>query len=498
MNTHPLNIDIPGLEQVMIAGQWREPAGDGRLRVINPTTGQTIVDVPDPSVGDADAAISAARQAFDDGPWTSMTVSERVEKCRRFGEELEARFPSISRAWALESGYTISYGDVVSGAGRAIWNDAIDVAAGLSWEEKRNRGHSRVVLRREPIGVVLAIMSSNGPVAMTGLKVIPALIAGCTVVMKYAQDSQLVARLIADAAVAAQFPPGVVSMLAAEVKTTQYMVEHHGIDLVHMTGSLAAATDVLQRSVAKFGRTVFELGGKSPAILLDDCDLDAVMPDLVSGGIAVNGQFCVALSRVLVSENRYAEVVQRMKDSYAALKQGDPLDPGVDMGPLSGERALHRVEAMVKRAVEQGARVVHGGRRPPQFEGGFFYEPTLLADVTPDMEIAQEEVFGPVIVVMKYRDVEDAVRIANDSKYGLAASVFAGDPETAFEVATRLRTGTVGVNVAGVCLTEPFGGVKKSGWGREGGPEGILEFTQYKQYLLGGSLFAEVGKEQAS
>lgn len=482
-----IDIDVPGLNQLMIAGEWVEPATSDTVDVIMPSTEEVIATVPSPAKADADKAIAAAREAFDSGPWPHMSIDERAAVCRRFAEGLEARFDGMSRAWTFESGYPKAYGDVINRAGETIWNHVLALAPTLPWEERRVSGHSEVLLRREPVGVVLAILTSNGPVSLTGLKVIPGLLAGCPVIMKYAPDSQLVARFIADAAREAGFPRGVVSLLCAELETTQYMVEHEDIDMVHMTGSIVAATDVLARTASKFGRTAFELGGKSPAVLLDDVDLDAAMPTLVPGGIGGTGQVCVALTRVLAPRERYQEVVDRMAEEFRAVKIGDPFDPDVDWGPLSSKRALVRNETMVARALEQGARLVAGGRRPEGLDRGFYFEPTLLADVTEDMDIAKQEVFGPVVVVMAYEDVDDAVRIANGTDYGLASSVYSADPKRAFEVANRLHAGSVGINTAGVCLTEPFGGVKKSGRGREGGAEGIYEFTEIKQLLLSGS-----------
>lgn len=487
MSPSALDIDVPGMGRLMIAGEWVFPSTDATIDVVMPSTEQVIATVPAPSETDADAAIAAAREAFDAGPWPHMSIEDRVAVCRRFAEELERRFDDMSRAWIFESGYPKPYGDVINRAGETIWNRVLDLAPGLPWEERRTSGHSEVVLRREPVGVVLAILTSNGPVSLTGLKVIPGLLAGCPVIMKYAPDSQLVARFIADAARAAGFPRGVVSLLCAELETTQYMVANEGIDMVHMTGSIVGATDVLARSAAKFGRTAFELGGKSPAVLLDDVDLDAVMPTLVPGGIGGTGQVCVALTRVLAPRARYNEIVERMAEEFRAVRIGDPFEPETHWGPLSNKRALIRNEKMVAMAVEQGARLVTGGRRPPHLDRGFYFEPTLLADVTEDMDIAQQEVFGPVVVVMAYDDVDEAVRIANGTVYGLASSVYSANVERALAVANRLQAGSVGINVSGVCLTEPFGGVKKSGRGREGGAEGLFEFTEIKQLLLSGS-----------
>jgi acyl-CoA reductase-like NAD-dependent aldehyde dehydrogenase len=369
-----------------------------------------------------------------------------------------------------------------------IWRSVIAKAAELQWEERRTSPGADVLLRREPIGTVLAILTYNGPVTEIGMKVIPGLLAGCPVVIKPATDSQLTTRVIAEAAAEAGFPRGVVSVLAAGLEVSRYLVGHPGIDMVHMTGGTSVAIDVINRTSARLARTALELGGKSPAIILDDADLDAVLPTLVPGSIGGVGQVCVCLSRILVSRARYDEVVTRLAEEFANWKLGDPFDPATVLGPLGNDRALHRVESMLERAVADGATVVAGGRRPPEFGGrGFYFEPTLLRDVTEDSFIAQEEVFGPIVSVLAYDDVEDAIRVANNTRYGLAASIYSSDAEAALEVAKRIRSGTVAINLAGVCLTEPFGGVKQSGWGRECGAEGVFEFTDIKQILLSGS-----------
>jgi acyl-CoA reductase-like NAD-dependent aldehyde dehydrogenase len=456
-----------------------------------PSTGRVIATVPAPSVADADAAVAAARAAYDEGPWSQLSVAERIEVCTRFAEEMEARMEAMNRAWAFESGFPLSHSAMINtGAATLIWRQALAYAADLPWEEHRSGGGSEVLLQRCPVGVVLGIITYNGPVPLMGMKIIPALLAGCPVVVKAAPESQLTTRLISDAAHAAGFPPGVFSMLAADTEPSKHLVGHEGIDMVHMTGGTAVAVDVVRRTAPRLARTALELGGKSPAIILEDADLDQVLPTLVPAAIGGVGQVCVALSRILVPRVRYDEIVARLVDEIGKYPLGDPFDGNTVLGPLGNERARRRTETMLARAQEQGAKIAAGGRRPAELVEGFYFEPTLLRDVTTDMEIAQEEVFGPITCVIAYDDTEDAIRIANDSKFGLAASVYSSDPDAALAVAKRLRSGGAAVNLAGVCLTQPFGGVRQSGWGRECGPEGILEFTDLKQILLSGSYSA--------
>ncbi|QTJ70248.1 aldehyde dehydrogenase family protein (plasmid) [Rhodococcus sp. ZPP] len=487
-STDKIDIDIPHLDQLFIAGEWVDSAHSETIDVVMPSTEEVIAQVPSPSIADADAAVRAARAAFDVGVWPRSTVEERAAVCRRFADELESRLDGMNRAWTYESGYTQAFGEMInSGAGTAIWGHAISVAASLPWEERRSNGASEVLVQRQPIGTVLAILTYNGPVTLMGMKVIPALLAGCTVVVKFAPESQLTSRFIADAAHAAGFPSGVISVLAAGTDTSQHLVRSEGIDMVHMTGGTAVAMEVVKQTSQRLGRTALELGGKSPALITDDAVLDDVLPTLIPGSVGSSGQVCVALSRILVSRKRYEEVVQRLADGFEALKVGDPFDPATDLGPMANKRSVERTQGFLDRAIAQGAKVVTGGARPSDLDRGFYFAPTLLRDVTTDMEIAQEEVFGPIIVVIAYDDVDDAVRIANDTKFGLAGSVYAGDRESALAIARRIRSGAVAINMAGVSLTEPFGGVKQSGWGRECGAEGILEFTELKQILLSGA-----------
>lgn len=483
-----LDVAIPHLNEFFVGGSWIASAGAATVGVVMPSTEEVIATVADPSPADADKAVAAAREAFDSGPWPTMSVAERVAVCRRFAAELETRMEAMNRAWSFESGYTKAHCDMINtGAGPFIWNNALNIAEDLPWEEIRNSPATEVLLRREPIGTVLAILTYNGPVVLMGMKVIPGLIAGCTFVVKFAPDSQLTGRLVCEAAEAAGFPPGVFNGLAAGVETSQHLVSHPGIDMVHMTGGTPIAVDVVTRTAPRLARTALELGGKAPAIICEDADLSAVLPTLIFGSTGALGQVCISIQRILVPRDRYEEVVETLAAEWSKLKVGDPFDPANDFGPLANERALVRVEKMLARAMEQGAKVAAGGRRPAHLDRGFFFEPTLLRDVDENMDIARDEVFGPIVVVIPYDGIDDAVRIANSTPDGLAASVYSADQDHALAVAKRLRSGTIAINMTGCSLTEPFGGVGASGWGRECGAEGILEFTQIKQVLLRGS-----------
>jgi aldehyde dehydrogenase (NAD+) len=479
-----LDVEIPGLRQQFIAGSWKN-AGDTRLvDVISPSTEEVLTQVATPTIADADLAVTEARAAFDRGPWPLMSPPERVEVCSRLCDALESRLDDMNRAWAFESGATVAHGEMInSGAGVAVWRGALEAAPDLPWEE--NRGDT--LLYREPIGTVLGILTFNGPVVLMGMKIIPALLAGCTVIIKHAPESPFTSRLIAEAVREADFPEGVVSVLAADTKVTQHLVAHNDIDMVALTGGTAIGVDVVKRTADRLARTALELGGKSPAIIAEDVDVNEVVETLAEGASGFLGQVCVSLSRILAPRSRYDEVVDALAQYYASLKIGDPFDADTDRGPLAVERARDRTEHYVALARDQGAEVVTGGRRPPGLDRGWYYEPTLLRAVNNQMTVAREEIFGPVTAVIPYDGIDEAVQIANDSPFGLAASVYTKDTELALRVARQIRAGSVAINMAGVSLTQPFGGYKQSGWGRECGPEGILEFTQIKQVLLGGS-----------
>jgi aldehyde dehydrogenase (NAD+) len=482
--SHP-DIDDLGKhrDELSIGGTWTTPAGDATIDVVSPVTEEVLVRVAAPSTADADRAVAAARRAFDEGPWPRMTAPDRAAAVSRLCDAFERRLADLNVAWAVESGAPLAHGEMMNdGAGVAVWRHAVEIAPGLPWEEDRGDA----LVRREAVGTVLAILTYNGPVVLMGMKVIPALLAGCPVIVKHAPESQLTSRILADAAHEADLPEGVLSFLAAGTEVTQHLVGHDGVDLVTVTGGTAIGVDIVKRTSDRLARTILELGGKSPAILGDDVDMDAVMESLAEGASSFLGQICVSLSRIIAPRSRYDEVVGRLADYYSGLTIGDPLDRSVRRGPLAVERARRRTEAAVEAARGEGARVVVGGKRPEHLTRGWFYEPTLLADVTNDMPVARQEIFGPVTSVIPYDDVEDAVRIANDTQFGLAASVYAGSTAAALDIARRIRSGTVAVNTAGMSLTQPFGGVKCSGWGRECGAEGILEFTDIKQILVAG------------
>lgn len=483
------DLGIPGLDRIFVAGEWMKPSSAEIVDVLFPATGETVAQVALITEVEADRAVEAASAAFDDGngAWALLDIAERAQVCRRFCAEIEARLDRIKPAWVLESGPTMAYSETLNQQiAPMVWNSALEAAKSFVKEELRKTPTGGVIVSHEPAGVVLAVYAYNGPLIYVGMKVIPALLAGCSVILKPAQESQLTSKFIAEAAEQAGFPAGVVSVLPAGPEVTQHLVGHPQVDLVSLTAGTAIARDVISRTGPRIGRTLLELGGKSAALIIDDADLSTVIPQLVPSAIGYCGQTCITLSRVLASRARYQEVVDALAAAYSAVRLGDPFDSGVDLGPLGAERARARSEAAVAGALAAGARVASGGRRPEGLEQGWYFEPTLLADVTNDMDVARNEIFGPVTCVIAYEDEDDAVRIANDSPFGLAATVFCGEEARGQQLARRVRAGAVTLNMTGMCITEPYGGFKQSGFGREGGVEGIYEYTEIRQLLFGG------------
>ena len=468
-----------------IGGEWLSSAGGETIEVISPATGRPVATFPTPSVADADRAVSAARTAFDTGPWPRLTMAERAEYVQRFRDAFVARSEEFSEAWLIESGPTINHCRLLHGAVPVLFDDLVTRANSFEMRERRELPDGPADVVREPVGVALTIMTWNGPALYLAMKVMPALLAGCTVIVKMAVESQLTARVVGELAAEAGFPPGVVSVLAASNEVSEHLAAHPAVDKVSLTGSIPAGRAVMAACAPRIANVTLELGGKSAAILAEDVDVEDVFDSFVPGFIAYSGQVCIALTRLLVLRSRQDEIVEALVGRLRSMKVGDPAHDSSDLGPLGTRRQLERVEEYVASGIADGARVVLGGKRPDGFEDGFYYEPTVFVDVTPEMRIAREEIFGPVLCVLAYDDIEEAIKIANGTEYGLNASVYARDQGLARQVAERLQSGAVAINTAGISFFAPFGGVKQSGLGRELGDEGIEEFLQLKTIKLG-------------
>ncbi len=475
-------------DKLFIGGEWVAPEGKGVIEVVSPHSEEVIGTVPDASTADIDKAIAAARNAFDNGPWPKMSPEERGEGIKRLSAALSSRAQDIADLISAQNGSPKSWsimGQVFSAT--MVLDTYANLASGFNWEEERTGAlGSPVRVRRAPVGVAAGIIPWNVPLFICALKLGPAMAAGCPIVLKPAPETPLDAYLLAEAVLEADLPPGVVNIVAAGREVSEHILTHPSIDKVSFTGSTAVGRHIGSVCGGLLKRVTLELGGKSAAIVLDDVNLDeAMMSQLVQSGVMNNGQVCGAQSRILVSRKRYDEVVEALGAAVGALKVGDPLDIESEIGPLVAARQRDRVVGFLESGVAEGARVVTGGGTPADLDKGWYVEPTVFADVSNAMKLAQEEIFGPVLSVIPFDDEAQAIRIANDSDYGLCGSVWTADAEHGAAVAAQVRTGVVAINSAMILdFNAPFGGFKQSGIGRELGPEGIGPYTEYQSIIL--------------
>jgi acyl-CoA reductase-like NAD-dependent aldehyde dehydrogenase len=478
-------------EHLFIGGEWVAPEAPQSIEVISPHTEQPIGHVAAAGTADVDRAVAAARQAFDSGPWPRLDPAERIELIRAFAELYGKSRGELAELISAELGAPISFAQRAQVA--LPWSmitAAADIATAYTWQENRPGLYgSDIVLRKEPVGVVAAVVPWNMPQFLTVTKVIPALLAGCTVILKPASESSLDALFFADLLEQVGLPGGVLNVLPADRDVSAYLVGHPGIDKVSFTGSSLAGRQVAAACAANLTKVSLELGGKSAAIALPDADPAAVATAVRFSGLGMAGQICNSLTRVLAPADQMDDYADALAATLSSIRVGDPSDPDTQMGPLVAQRQQERVRNYIGTGLQQGARLVLGGvDMPTGMDRGWYVQPTVFSGVDPSMTIAREEIFGPVLVVLPYRDEADAIRIANDSDYGLAGSVFTADSEHGFDVATKIRTGTVGVNQGySMDPAAPFGGVKASGYGRELGREGLESYLDIKSISIAAS-----------
>lgn len=474
-------MNVPHHNELFIGSRWVEPAEAGRADVVSPYTAEVITTLPRPTPADAEAAVSEAAAAFD--AWHGLSFDERHAVLSRFCAELDQRVGEISRTWALEAGMPLRNGVELTDAASTFWNRALEQSKTAPWVEVRKTDLGDIEVRHEAIGPTVGIVAFNGPHMQFALAIIPALLAGNTMIIKLPPECRMLGYLFGDAADQAGFPAGVLSILAGDADVSQYLVEHPAVEAVHFTGGTEVGTAVMHSCADRVANVVLELGGKSASIILADADLDTAVPALVDAMAQYSGQICVAMTRLLVAREIHDELVERLVDGLHSLQIGDPADPETTWGPLAADRFRERAEGYIERAQKAGATIAYGGNRPAGLTG-YFLEPTLLTEVTNDMEVAQNEIFGPVFCVIPFDTVDEAITTANDSRYGLSGSVFSTDEDTALFVARQVRSGVFVINATFPCLAAPFGGMKRSGFGREGGPEGLFALTQMKAVTL--------------
>ncbi|TDD57022.1 aldehyde dehydrogenase [Nonomuraea terrae] len=472
-------------DKLYIGGSWVTPSDPDLLEIRSPHDQSVLGRVAQAGNADVDAAVAAARKAFDHAPWPHTDPKERQEVIRRLNALREARADEVAAAISAENGSAGWF----TKAGQPFLtlqvNAYLKAAEELGWEETVEPSDPSApydtVVRREPIGVVAAVIPWNSPFSAATAKLTPALLAGNTVVLKVSPENSLSMMLLADLYHEAGLPEGVLSILPADRETSEYLVSHPDIDKIAFTGSTRAGRRIASIAGGHLKRVSLELGGKSAAVILEDADLPAVMQGLRSGSLGNNGEACILQTRILAPRSRYDEIVAALKEMVESLKVGDPSEPDTFIGPMIRRDQQQRVIDYIKLGVEEGARLVTGGPEVPKgLEKGNYVTPTVFADVDNRMRIAQEEIFGPVLVVIPYDDEDDAVRIANDSEYGLSGGVWSASTERALTVARRLRTGTVTLNGSPISFDGPFGGYKASGVGREYGRVGLTEYIEHK------------------
>jgi acyl-CoA reductase-like NAD-dependent aldehyde dehydrogenase len=474
-------------DRFFIGGQWAAPSSDAKISVIDSDTEQVYFTVPEAQAGDISRAVAAAREAFDSGPWPWLTHQQRADYLRAIGAELQRRSEDIGQIWPRESGVLHAIARGAGTGAEQTFNAFAALADTYPFEEPAKPSSGKFgLLIREPVGVVGAIVPWNAPMGLISYKVAPALLAGCTVILKASPEAPGEAYLIAEAAEAAGLPPGVLNVVTADREVSELLVRDPRVDKITFTGSTAAGRRIASLCGERIARCTLELGGKSAAVILDDIDIQAAANTLSRAECFLSGQVCSSLTRIVVSRSRHDELVEALAATFSQVSVGDPFAETTQMGPLAAERQRDRVEGYIAKGIADGATLATGGGRPAGLDRGWYVEPTVFGNVDNRSVIAQEEIFGPVLSVIPAEDEEDAVRIANDTIYGLNASVFTNDVNRARQVGGRLRSGTVGHNAMRTDFGVSFGGYKQSGIGREGMREGLAPFLEVKFMVLEG------------
>jgi aldehyde dehydrogenase (NAD+) len=477
-------------DRFFIDGQWVEPSSASTIDVIDSDSEELFFRVAEAQAPDMDRAIGAAKQAFDRGPWPRLSHQERAGYLRAMADTLERRAEEYNNIWPRESGVVHSVAQFMSLDNPKMFRFYADLAATFPFEEVVAPSPSPVpggdfgLLVREPVGVVGAIIPWNGPLMLIVGKIAPALLAGCTVIVKVSPEAPAAGYLIAEIAEEVGLPAGVLNVITADREVSELLVRDPRVDKISFTGSTAAGRKIGSICGERIARCTLELGGKSAAVILDDADFAAAAAALAGAECMLSGQVCASLTRIVVPRNRHDEFADALASAFSSVRVGDPFDASTQMGPLAMARQRDRVEHYIAKGIEEGAKLITGGGRPKHLDRGYYIEPTVFAGVDNNHTIAREEIFGPVLSVIPADNEEQAVEIANDTIYGLNASVFTTDIARARKVGGQLRSGTVGHNNLRVDFGIAFGGFKQSGIGREGGREGLLPYLETKTMIL--------------
>ncbi len=467
-------------DKVYIDGTWVAPAGKDSIDVINATSEEVMGSIPQCTPEDVDKAVRAARAAFEG--WSQTSVEDRAKFLQQIHEGLQARSDEIATTVSQENGMPLGISKIAQ-AMLPIMNMAGFSQVVADYDFTETIGTSEVV--KEPVGVVACITPWNYPLHQVVLKVAPALAAGCTVVLKPSELAPLTAFILAEVIDDVGLPAGVFNLVTGTgAEVGEALVAHQDVDMISFTGSTRAGRRISEVAAPMVKRVALELGGKSPNVILDDADLEGAVTAGIGGAYLNSGQTCTALTRMLVPRDKLEQAEEIAKRVAETFTPGDPFDANTRLGPLVSSQQQERVRGFINKGIEEGAKLVTGGAEQPEgLEKGFFIKPTVFSNVSNDMTIAREEIFGPVLSIIPYDDEEDAVRIANDTIYGLAAAVFSGDVDHAKAVAKRIRAGQVQINQGGFNPNAPFGGYKQSGKGREAGKYGLEEFLEIKALL---------------
>jgi aldehyde dehydrogenase (NAD+) len=484
---HDLPHPLRHPDRFYIGGEWAEPSSAAAFDVVDPATEVPYFSVALARADDMARAVAAARLAFDDGPWPRLGHAERAGFLRAIADGLRKRADDLGQVWPREVGVLHSLARLSGDGAAATFDQFADLAATYPFRQRVTPAKGGFgLLVREPVGVLGAIIPWNGPMSQIQYKVAPALLAGCTVVLKPSPEAPGEALILAEIADEIGLPPGVLNVVTADRDVSELLVTDPRVDRITFTGSTAAGRRIASLCGERIARYTLELGGKSAAVILDDFDIATAAATLAEGQYVMSGQLCAALTRVIVPRGRHDELVDAIADVFGRAVIGDPFDGETQLGPLAMRRQRDRVEGYIAKGVAGGATLAAGGGRPAHLDRGWYVNPTVFGNVDNRSVIAREEIFGPVLSVIPADDERHAIDLANDSIYGLNSSVFTNDVDRALEVAGQLQAGTVGHNAMRGDPAIAFGGFKQSGIGREGGAEGLGELLETKLIILTG------------